>query len=146
MDWKTAREKILSVPEVKACYDELEPEFSIARQLISLRETTGLNQRDFSQKAGIKQPQLARIESGKQTPKLETLVTLASSAGYSLELRFVPQDNDEKDVISLQVSQETFSEKTESKLSNSERNLKSTRASRPKARSVKSEKPKIRHT
>lgn len=42
---------------------------------------------------GIKQPQLARIESGKQVPRLDTLVKLAAGAGYTLEVNFIPPQN-----------------------------------------------------
>ncbi len=53
-----------------------------------------MSQRDFAERIGIKQPQLARIESGKQIPKLETLTKLASGSGYTVEIHFVPiKDN-----------------------------------------------------
>lgn len=38
----------------------------------------------------MKQSQLARIESGKQTPKLKTLAQLAAAAGYEVEVNLVP--------------------------------------------------------
>jgi transcriptional regulator with XRE-family HTH domain len=44
----------------------------------------------------MKQPQLARIESGKQSPKLETIVKLAAGAGYKVELHFVAPKNEKK--------------------------------------------------
>jgi transcriptional regulator with XRE-family HTH domain len=44
----------------------------------------------------MKQPQLARIESGKQSPKLETIVKLATGAGYKVELHFVAPKNQKK--------------------------------------------------
>ncbi|NEO66429.1 MAG: helix-turn-helix transcriptional regulator, partial [Moorea sp. SIO4G2] len=47
-------------------------------------------QREFAQRLGMKQSQLARIESGKQVPKLQTLAKLAASAGYAIELKFTP--------------------------------------------------------
>ncbi|BAZ30464.1 hypothetical protein NIES4074_29240 [Cylindrospermum sp. NIES-4074] len=45
---------------------------------------------------GIKQPQLARIESGKQIPKLETLTKLAAGAGYAVEIHFVPVEGNQE--------------------------------------------------
>jgi transcriptional regulator with XRE-family HTH domain len=66
----------------------LKSEFAIARIVIALRKASGLSQREFAAQVGIKQPQLARIESGKQIPKLDTLNKLASAAGYTVEISF----------------------------------------------------------
>jgi transcriptional regulator with XRE-family HTH domain len=87
--------EVLANPEVKAEYDLLECEFSLMRKLIALRGSTGLTQREFAKRVGMKQSQLARIESGKQIPKLETLAKLAASAGYAIEIRFIPNQENE---------------------------------------------------
>jgi transcriptional regulator with XRE-family HTH domain len=92
ISWDAVRTEIFADPAVKAEYDALEAEFDVARHIIALRKATGLNQRDFADRVGIKQPQLARIESGKQIPKLETLMKLAAGAGYAIEVHFVPAD------------------------------------------------------
>ena len=88
--WDSIRDEILAAPEVKAEYDALSPEFELARAVITLREGIGLTQREFAAKVGMKQSQLARIESGKQTPKLKTLAKLAAAAGDEVEVNFVP--------------------------------------------------------
>jgi transcriptional regulator with XRE-family HTH domain len=87
--WDDIRAKLLADPAVKAEYEVLKDEFNIASQLIALRSITGLTQREFAQVVGMKQSQLARIESGKQIPKLETLAKLAASAGYAVEVHFI---------------------------------------------------------
>jgi DNA-binding XRE family transcriptional regulator len=107
--WKDVKEKVLQNPKVKFFYDELEPEFAFAREIAQLRETTGLSQQDFSDKADIKQPQLATLESGKQSPRLETLSTLDSSPGCSLEARFVTDKSSSKETISSRVDQKNVS-------------------------------------
>ena len=108
--WDEVREQILADPKVKSEYDALEDEFTLAQQTISLRTSTGLSQREFSDQLGIKQPQLARIESGKQIPKLETLAKLAAGAGYTLEIHFVASTEPNKPKIKpLQLSPESFS-------------------------------------
>ena len=89
--WKSVRDSVLADPEVKAEYDALENEFNVARVVIALRTQSGLSQRELAERIGIKQPQLARIESGKQLPKLETLALLADGAGYTIEVNFVPK-------------------------------------------------------
>lgn len=88
--WDSVRDKILSHPQVKSEYDALSCEFEFARDIISLRENLGLTQREFAAKVGMKQSQLARIESGQQTPKLTTLAKLAAAAGYQVQINLVP--------------------------------------------------------
>lgn len=95
MNLDSFKAKLLADAEVKACYEELQPEFDIARKIIGLRHGLGLSQRDLASKAGIKQPQLARIETGKQSPRLDTIVSIASSVGYAVELNFVPDSSAE---------------------------------------------------
>ena len=51
-----------------------------------------MNQRDFAAKVGMKQSQLARIESGKQIPKLKTLAKIAAIAGYEVEVNLIPSE------------------------------------------------------
>ena len=139
MKWKKVREELLNEPTVKELYDELEPEFSVARQLIALRKTTGLNQREFSKKAGIQQPQLARIESAKQAPKLDTLAKLAATADCSVEVRFVPKDDNNKEIIAFKVSEESLPKKPHSRSSNSQTNTELVN-SKEKSRSKNSKK------
>jgi transcriptional regulator with XRE-family HTH domain len=89
ISWDDLRADVLADPAVKAEYEALEAEFSIASQVIAIRATTGLTQREFAERVGMKQSQLARIESGKQIPKLETLAKLAAAAGYRVEVNFI---------------------------------------------------------
>ena len=102
--WDSVRDEILSTPELLAEYDALAPEFELARAVMTLREGMGLTQREFAAKVGMKQSQLARIESGKQTPKLKTLAKLASVAGYEVEVNLVPIKGQHKDMKPLRLT------------------------------------------
>ena len=44
-------------------YDELEEEFTIAREVIALRQMHNLTQKELAQRAGTSQPAIARLES-----------------------------------------------------------------------------------
>ncbi|GAB1540624.1 hypothetical protein NUACC21_32930 [Scytonema sp. NUACC21] len=99
INWDSIRADLLSDPAFKAEYDALEAEFDIASRLIALRSETGLTQRQFAARVGMKQSQLARIESGKQIPKLETLAKIAAAAGYTIEVHFISQPETEKPKI-----------------------------------------------
>lgn len=65
-------------------------QLNLSAVVVALREEVSLTQREFAAKVGMKQSQLARIETGKQIPKLVTLAKLASVAGYEVEVNLVP--------------------------------------------------------
>jgi transcriptional regulator with XRE-family HTH domain len=85
----SVRDSILSNPEVRVEYDALKSEFEFARAVLEMRESLGLTQRQFADLTGIKQAQLARLESGKQMPRIDTLANLAQRLGLAVEVRFV---------------------------------------------------------
>ena len=49
------------------------------------REYFGLTQKQLAERAGIKQPALARLETGKSTPRTHTLKKLADAMDLSIE-------------------------------------------------------------
>ncbi|MFH1981132.1 MAG: helix-turn-helix domain-containing protein [Pseudomonadota bacterium] len=49
------------------------------------REYFGLTQKELADRAGIKQPSLARLEGGKSTPRTSTLKKLAEAMGLAIE-------------------------------------------------------------
>jgi DNA-binding XRE family transcriptional regulator len=85
------RTKALAQPDVQAEYEALRDEFQMARLLILMRKAAGFTQQELADRSGIKQPQLARLETGKQLPRLDTLANLAAQAGYDLQIEFVPK-------------------------------------------------------
>lgn len=54
------------------------------RELRQRRLQAGLSQRDLAARTGIKQPAIARIESGAVDPRIGTLQVLLEGCGYSL--------------------------------------------------------------
>lgn len=90
--WREVRDSFLSDPEVQQAYEELAPRFAVVRQLITLREERGLSQRELAARAGMKQPQLARLETGQVEPKLDTLQRLAVALDCRVRVSFEPAD------------------------------------------------------
>ena len=90
VNWDDLPTEILSNPEAEVEYDPPEYEYQLASWLIDLRRSTGLTQRELALRVKMKQSQIARIESGKQIPKLETIARLAAAAGYRVEVCLVP--------------------------------------------------------
>lgn len=88
---KDLKQKLLEDPEVKAEYDRLEPEFKLASMLIKARSRAGLSQNDLAMRMGMKQASVARIESGKFNPSMETLRKYAAATGHDLKIEMLPR-------------------------------------------------------
>ena len=86
----------LQNPGVRQAYDALAGEFALVRQLIDLRQQSGLSQRQLAKRAGMQQPVIARLESGRPA-NLGTLRRVAEALGAQIEVRLVPQTGPEKD-------------------------------------------------
>ena len=76
-------------PEFKEEYDALEPEFAIIQAIIDARKSSGITQKELSQKSGIAQGDISKLENGNANPSLKTLQRLASAMGKRLKIEFV---------------------------------------------------------
>src|SRR5919198_4589930 len=63
------------------------------------RHRAGLTQRELAARAGTSQSAIARIERGRQLPSLETLQRILRACDLDLELRIVPHDTHDDDLI-----------------------------------------------
>ena len=80
----------LQDPELKAEYDALEPEFSIMQAMIDARKSSGMTQQQLSEKTGIAQADISKLESGSANPSLRTLQRLAAGMGMRIKIEFQP--------------------------------------------------------
>ena len=76
--------------ELKAEYDALEPEFAIIQAMIDARKSKGITQKELSERTGIAQGDISKLENGNANPSIKTLQRLASAMGMSLKIEFVP--------------------------------------------------------
>jgi transcriptional regulator with XRE-family HTH domain len=67
-----------------------------AAVMVRARRAAGLSQRAVAAIAGVRQPLVCRIETGREQPGLPTLARLVSACGYSLrvELEALPDPGD----------------------------------------------------
>ena len=61
-------------------------EVELIGKLIEAREKKGYSQRELAELSGVKQPAIARIESLKSTPQLDTLLKVLAPLGYTLSI------------------------------------------------------------
>ncbi|MBE3588699.1 MAG: helix-turn-helix transcriptional regulator [Thermoanaerobacteraceae bacterium] len=86
MDYRELLAEELRDPQFKKAWDELELEYRISGLLIKLRNEAGLTQAELAEKIGTTQSAIARMESGKVIPKLDSLARIAMACGKRLEI------------------------------------------------------------
>jgi transcriptional regulator with XRE-family HTH domain len=65
-------------------------EVALIGKLIEARVSKGLSQKELADLSGLKQPAIARLESMKATPQIDTLFRILQPLGYTLAV--VPSD------------------------------------------------------
>ena len=81
----------LKDPEVKNEYDALAPEFTIIQALIDARRIAGMTQKQLSERTGITQSDISKLENGNSNPSIKTLKKLANGMNMDLKIKFVPK-------------------------------------------------------
>lgn len=77
-------------PEFKAEWDALDPEFSVIEAMLKARKESGLTQKQLSERTGIAQTDISKLERGNANPSLRTLQRLAAGMGMKVKIEFVP--------------------------------------------------------
>jgi ribosome-binding protein aMBF1 (putative translation factor) len=74
---------------LKAEYDALEPEFNIIQAMIDARKKQNMTQKELSERTGITQADISRIENGTRNPSLDMVKRLAKGLGMQLKLELI---------------------------------------------------------
>ena len=61
-------------------------EISLIGKMIEAREEKGLTQRELAEISGMKQPAIARLESMRATPQIDTLFKVLHPLGYTIAI------------------------------------------------------------
>lgn len=80
----------LKDPEIKTEYQALEPEFAIIQAMIDARKLKGITQKELSERTGIAQGDISKLENGNGNPSIKTLQRLAAAMDMSLKIEFIP--------------------------------------------------------
>ena len=81
----------LKNPEFKKEWDALEPEFDIIKAIVDARFSQNMTQKELSEKTGIPQADISRLENGTRNPTLKLLKRLADGLNMELGIVFVPK-------------------------------------------------------
>lgn len=87
--YKEYKEKALQDPEVKAEYEALQPEYDIIQAMIDARNEQHITQKELSERTGITQADISRIENGTRNPSLAMVKRLAEGLGMQLRVEFI---------------------------------------------------------
>jgi transcriptional regulator with XRE-family HTH domain len=79
-------EQIKKNPDFAKELEEAEADVRLAIELARVREQRGLTQRQLAARAGMKQPQVARLEQGGALPNMSTLLRVLKVLGARLEI------------------------------------------------------------
>lgn len=66
--------------------DKYEERKRIGRRIAEVREEAGMTQLELSVRTGLQQSNLARVESGRYSTRLDTLAVIADALGRKVEL------------------------------------------------------------
>jgi transcriptional regulator with XRE-family HTH domain len=63
------------------------------------RARAKLSQRALAERSGVAQPEIARIENGRQEPSFARLEQLVRGAGYDLKIELTPHDDHDAQLV-----------------------------------------------
>ena len=85
--WNDYKEHVRTVdPEISKDKEEVEALSQIVKAMVEQRNALGLSQRELAALCGIPQSSVARIESFKTVPNLDTLLKIFQQLGLKLSV------------------------------------------------------------
>ena len=91
MTLKEYKAKQMKKPEFANAYEDLKPEFEIIKAMIDARISLNMTQKELSEKTGIAQTEISRLENGTRNPSIKLLQRLADGMGMVLNISFTPK-------------------------------------------------------
>ncbi|MBR6358792.1 MAG: helix-turn-helix transcriptional regulator [Lachnospiraceae bacterium] len=91
MTLKEYKEKRMQDPEFAEAYTELQPEMNVIRAMIDARISLNMSQKELSERTGIAQTEISKLENGTRNPSVRLLQRLAEGMGMVLKIEFVPK-------------------------------------------------------
>lgn len=79
-EWEQVRNEVFS--EVEITKSDLR--VALVVEIIKAREEKGISQKKLEELSGVKQPVIARMEKGRTSPRLDTVLKLLAPLGKTL--------------------------------------------------------------
>ncbi|MDD3339208.1 MAG: helix-turn-helix transcriptional regulator [Lachnospiraceae bacterium] len=78
--WEQARKELFSKEEIA----ESDLRVALVGEIIKAREEKGISQKKLEELSGVKQPVIARMEKGRTSPQLDTILKILAPLGKTL--------------------------------------------------------------
>lgn len=85
--WEAVRQELFTPEEIA----ESDLRVALIGEIIKARQEMGISQKKLEELSGVKQPIIARMEKGRTSPQLDTILKLLVPLGKTLAI--VPLDN-----------------------------------------------------
>ena len=92
MTLKEYKNKRMQDPSFVKEYEAVQPEMNIIRAMIDARISQNMTQRELSERTGIAQAEISRLENGTRNPSIKLLQRLADGMDMVLNISFTPKD------------------------------------------------------
>ena len=77
--------------EFKKEYEAIQPEMDVIRAIVDARTSQNLTQKELSERTGINQADISKLENGTKNPSINLLKRWAEGMGMTLKIEFVPK-------------------------------------------------------
>lgn len=91
MTLKEYKEKRMQDPAFVQAYDEMQPEMNVIRAMIDARTSQNMTQKELSERTGIAQTEISKLENGTRNPSIKLLQRLADGMDMVLNVTFTPK-------------------------------------------------------
>lgn len=78
--WEEVRNEIFTPEEIR----ESDLRVAIIGEMVKARQEKGISQKKLEELSGVKQPIIARMETGKTSPRLDTVLKVLGALGKTL--------------------------------------------------------------
>lgn|GEM_PF-2844105 len=92
LDPRLSRLLARDFPDLIERYEEMRALYGVVSKLAALRKELGLTQAQLAERLGRPQSLISAIESGRQSPHIETLVAIARELGHRVRIDLEPFD------------------------------------------------------
>ena len=87
----TFLEEQMKDPDFKNEFANLQPELDVIRAIVDARTSQNLTQKQLSERTGINQADISKLENGTRNPTLNMLKRLAKGMNMELKIEFTPK-------------------------------------------------------
>lgn len=85
--WEDLRKEIFTPEEIA----ESDMRVALITELIKARNEKGITQRELETLSGVSQPVIARMESGKTSPNIDTVIKILFALGKTLTITSIEE-------------------------------------------------------